>query len=112
MHLGNAFTALLSWLSARSRGGRWILRIEDLDPQRSKPEYAGMIEDDLLRLGLDWDEGGRFRRGAARPLPPSLRGALYRECLGRLEAAGLTYPAHARVPTSLATQAPHRATGA
>ena len=55
MHLGNAFTALLSWLSARSRGGRWILRIEDLDPQRSKPEYAGMIEDDLLWLGLDWD---------------------------------------------------------
>lgn len=81
MHLGNAFTALLSWLSARSRGGRWILRIEDLDPQRSKPEYAGMIEDDLLWLGLDWDEGGVSGAGPHAPYRQSLRGALYRECL-------------------------------
>ena len=49
MHLGNLFTALLSWLSVRKAGGRWILRIEDLDPQRSRMEYARQIEDDL-----DW----------------------------------------------------------
>ena len=58
MHLGNVMTALLSWLSVRSRNGRWVLRIEDLDPQRSKREYALQIEDDLHWLGLDWDEGG------------------------------------------------------
>ena len=58
MHLGNITAALLSWLSVRSRGGRWILRIEDLDPQRSRREYALQIEDDLRWLGIDWDEGG------------------------------------------------------
>lgn len=58
MHLGNIFTAVLSWLSIRSRGGKWILRIEDLDPQRSKYEYARQLEDDLQWLGLTWDEGG------------------------------------------------------
>ncbi|MDE5997886.1 MAG: tRNA glutamyl-Q(34) synthetase GluQRS, partial [Muribaculaceae bacterium] len=47
MHLGNIYTALLSWLSVKSRGGKWLLRIEDLDPQRSKMEYARLIEDDL-----------------------------------------------------------------
>ncbi|MDE6359358.1 MAG: tRNA glutamyl-Q(34) synthetase GluQRS, partial [Duncaniella sp.] len=48
MHLGNLFTALLSWLSVKSVGGRGVLRIEDLDPQRSKRVYSEMIEDDLL----------------------------------------------------------------
>lgn len=57
MHLGNVFAALLSWLSAKKNGGKWILRIEDLDPQRSRLDYARMIEDDLAWLGLDWDEG-------------------------------------------------------
>ena len=111
MHLGNAFTALLSWLSARSRGGRWILRIEDLDPQRSKPEYAVMIEDDLLWLGLDWDEGGVSGAGPHAPYRQSLRGALYRECLGRLEAAGLTYPCTCTRADIMATQAPHPSDG-
>ncbi|MDE6333538.1 MAG: glutamate--tRNA ligase, partial [Muribaculaceae bacterium] len=58
MHLGNVYTALISWLSAKSAGGTWLLRIEDLDPQRSKYEYARQIEDDLHWLGLEWDEGG------------------------------------------------------
>lgn len=58
MHLGNLYTALVSWLSVRKQGGTWILRIEDLDPQRSKPQFARQIEDDLRWLGLDWDEGG------------------------------------------------------
>ena len=58
MHLGNVYAALLSWLSARRQGGKWVLRIEDLDPQRSRLEYARMLEDDLHWLGLDWDEGG------------------------------------------------------
>lgn len=67
MHLGNVFTALLSWLSARKAGGRWILRIEDLDPQRSRIEHARMIEDDLDWLGLDWDEGGLADTGPHGP---------------------------------------------
>ena len=55
MHLGNVFAALMSWLSVRSRGGRWILRIENLDPQRSKIQYARQLEEDLLWLGLEWE---------------------------------------------------------
>lgn len=56
MHLGNLFTALLAWLSVRSRNGKMILRIEDLDPQRSKAEFISALRDDLKWLGLDWDE--------------------------------------------------------
>ena len=56
MHLGNIYAALMAWLSARSQGGRFILRIEDIDPQRSRAEYARLIEDDLQWLGIDWDE--------------------------------------------------------
>ena len=55
MHLGNMFCALLSWLSAKSQGGDWLLRIEDLDPGRSRPEHAAMLMDDLQWLGLEWD---------------------------------------------------------
>ena len=57
MHLGNAFSALLAWLSARAQGGRVILRIEDLEPDRSRPEYIDYLMRDLAWLGLDWDEG-------------------------------------------------------
>ena len=56
MHLGNAFTALLAWLSARSQGGRIVLRIEDLDPARCRPAYARQLREDLTWLGLDWDQ--------------------------------------------------------
>ena len=73
MHLGNVFAALMSWLSVRSRGGRWILRIEDLDPQRSKIQYAQQLEEDLLWLGLDWDEGGIDGKGPAAPYMQSKR---------------------------------------
>lgn len=58
MHFGNIYTAVMSWLSVKSREGKWILRIEDLDPQRSKASYARQIEEDLQWLGLQWDEGG------------------------------------------------------
>ena len=68
MHLGNVTAALLSWLSARSQQGSWVLRIEDLDPQRSRRAYAEQILDDLRWLGLDWDE---------TPLWQSERTAIY-----------------------------------
>lgn len=57
MHLGNAFAALLCWLGARSAGGGLVLRIEDIDPERSREEYVRLILEDLRWLGLDWDEG-------------------------------------------------------
>ena len=73
MHLGNVAAALMSWLSVRRRGGKWLLRIEDLDPQRSKMEYARLIEDDLRWLGLDWDEGGVDGIGGSGPYCQSMR---------------------------------------
>lgn len=57
MHLGNIYSALMTWLSVRSQGGRLVLRIEDLDPRCASPELARQIIDDLRWLGLDWDEG-------------------------------------------------------
>ena len=57
MHLGNLFSALLAWLSVRSQGGTMLLRMEDLDPDRCREEYAVQAARDLEWLGLDWDEG-------------------------------------------------------
>lgn len=111
MHLGNAFTALLSWLSAKSRGGRWVLRIEDLDPQRSKMEFARIIEDDLLWLGLEWDEGGCDDLGPHAPYRQSLRGKFYETALARLDSLGLTYSCHCTRADIMATQAPHQSDG-
>ncbi|MDE5905369.1 tRNA glutamyl-Q(34) synthetase GluQRS [Duncaniella sp.] len=111
MHLGNVFTALLSWLSVRKAGGRWILRIEDLDPQRSREEYARQIEDDLLWLGLEWDEGGLDDRGDAAPYRQSLRGEIYETYLRRLESTGYTYPCVCTRADIMATQAPHQSDG-
>ncbi len=111
MHLGNVFAALLSWLSVRSRGGKWLLRIEDLDPQRSRREYALQIEDDLRWLGLDWDEGGTGDIGPAGPYSQSRRGDIYAAALARLQAAGLTYGCTCRRADIMATQAPHQSDG-
>lgn len=111
MHLGNIYTAVLSWLSVKSRGGRWILRIEDLDPQRSKMEYACQIEDDLLWLGLDWDEGGIGCKGHNGPYMQSQRHHFYEEALEKLKATGLCYPCSCTRADILATQAPHESDG-
>ncbi len=59
MHLGNAWTALLAWLHTRSHAGEMVLRMEDLDPDRSRREYAQLLVEDMNWLGLDWDEGAR-----------------------------------------------------
>ena len=83
MHLGNLFCALMAWLPVRAFGGEMVLRIEDLDPDRSKLEYARQIEDDLRWFGLDWDEGGEAG-GPCGPYFQSRRQALYRECFARL----------------------------
>ena len=69
MHLGNVFCALLAWLAARAEHGTIILRHEDLDPERCPRRYAEQLEEDLLWLGLDWDEGGS-RGGPPRSILP------------------------------------------
>lgn len=102
MHLGNVFSALLSWLSAKSQGGTWLLRIEDIDPQRSRSEYARLIMDDLHWLGLDWDEG---------PYYQSERGDIYAEYLRTLTDNGMTYQCYCTRADILATQAPHESDG-
>lgn len=61
MHIGNARTALITWLYARSKGGHFLLRIDDTDLERSKKEYEDAIEEGLRWLGMDWDEKARQR---------------------------------------------------
>ena len=110
MHLGNVFSALLSWLSAKSQGGTWLLRIEDIDPQRSRQEFAELIMDDLEWLGLEWDEGPRAG-GDNGPYYQSGRGNIYARYLHRLEQAGLVYPCYCTRADIMATQAPHESDG-
>ena len=111
MHLGNVYAALLSWLSVKKKGGSWVLRIEDLDPQRCKLEYALQLEDDLRWLGLDWDEGGTENRGNCGPYLQSQRSEIYEEYLNRLHKTGLTYPCTCTRADIMATQAPHESDG-
>lgn len=91
IHLGNAWAFLLAWLAARSAKGRVILRLEDIDPQRSRPEYAEALLEDLRWLGLDWDEGPDVG-GPASSYCQSQRSELYAAAVARLEAAGVVYP--------------------
>ena len=102
MHLGNVFSALLSWLSIKAQGGKWVLRIEDIDPQRSHMEYADLIMGDLEWLGLTWDEG---------PFYQSERGEIYEAELQKLADRGMTYPCYCTRADILATQAPHESDG-
>jgi glutamyl-tRNA synthetase/glutamyl-Q tRNA(Asp) synthetase len=81
-HPGTLLAALLCWLDVRSTSGRILLRLEDLDPERSKPGYRQAMIDDLAWLGLDWD---------ARSLQSKREGA-YHEALDRLAAQDLLYP--------------------
>lgn len=111
MHLGNVYAAMLSWLSAKSQGGEWLLRIEDLDPQRCRREYALLLEDDLRWLGLEWDEGGTENRGGCGPYLQSERGEIYEKYLQVLEGRRLTYPCYCTRADIMATQAPHESDG-
>lgn len=111
MHLGNIFSALMSWLAAKSSGGRWLLRIEDLDPQRSRLEYARQIEDDLRWLGLHPDEGGLDNIGTNGPYRQSQRHYLYARALEKLRSRGLTYPCFCTRADIRAASAPHASDG-
>ncbi len=98
-HVGNARTYLLAWLSARSRGGRVVLRIEDVDSPRVKPGAAAGARDDLRWLGLDWDDGPVFQ---TQRLP------LYENALQTLQSRELVYPCTCtRTDVDRAASAPH-----
>ncbi len=84
LHLGNARTALLAWLDARSRGGAFVLRIEDVDFTRARPEFEARILADLRWIGLDWDEGPDVG-GPHGPYRQSERGERDAAALARLD---------------------------
>jgi len=90
LHLGNASSALLAWLSVRSRGGTFVMRMEDLDRNRVREELAGRILDDLAWLGLDWDEGPD-RGGPFAPYAQWPRLARYREAFELLREQRRVY---------------------
>lgn len=103
LHVGNLRTAALAWLVARSTGRRFLLRIEDLDEQRSRPEYAEGQIADLQAIGLDWD---------GEPVWQSTRLHEYRRALEELTAAGHTYECYcSRREIRDAQSAPHAGAG-
>ncbi|PLT46099.1 tRNA glutamyl-Q(34) synthetase GluQRS [Paenibacillus sp. FSL W8-1187] len=107
MHLGNARTALLAWLQIRRLGGSFLLRMEDIDGPRSRPDYAEAALRDLRWLGLDWDEGPDSG-GPRGPYTQSERLPLYEEALERLRAQGLLYPCYcSRAELAAVASAPH-----
>lgn len=91
LHLGNVRTALFNWLLARAAGGRFILRIEDTDTERSAERHVQRILEDLTWLGMDWD-AGPDREDDRGPYRQSQRAALYRQYLAQLQAQGAVYP--------------------
>lgn len=107
MHIGNAFTALLAWLQMRQASGTFVLRIEDIDRPRSRPEYAQLIVEDLTWMGLDWDEGPDTD-GPYGPYLQSLRLELYEQAARRLQRSGRLYPCYcSRAELAAIASAPH-----
>ena len=98
LHLGNVLCAMLAYLSARSAGGRFLLRIEDVDIPRCPRSLAAACIEDLTWLGFDWDEP---------PLYQSERGAVYQQHLDRLTAMGRVYPCFCTRAQLHAAQAPN-----
>lgn len=90
IHVGNMHTALFNWLFARSQGGTFILRFEDTDRERSKPEWEQVIYEEMRWLGLDWDEGPDIG-GPCGPYRQMERLDLYREYADKLLASGHAY---------------------
>ena len=110
IHLGNILCCLLAWLSARQRGGRVLLRIEDLDTARCPRRYAEQMEEDLEWLGLDWDVGPG-KEGPDGPYYQSGRTAVYEAALEKLAEMGLVYPCFCTRAELHAASAPHRSDG-
>ena len=102
MHLGNVFSALLAWLSVKSKGGEMVLRMEDLDTQRTSGEYAQVLREDLTWLGLTWD-----RETPAQ----SQRGSVYDRYFDVLRDRGLLYPCYCTRSQLHSVNAPHLSDG-
>jgi glutamyl-Q tRNA(Asp) synthetase len=107
LHLGHAYAALVAWESARAAGGRFLLRIEDIDRARCRPEFEQGILEDLRWLGLDWD---------GHPLRQSERMPVYDQALDSLDRQGVVYPCFCtrrriRAEIAHAAQAPHGPAG-
>lgn len=102
MHLGNVFAALIAWLSVRSRDGEMVLRMEDLDTQRTSAEFAETLRDDLRWLGLTWD-----RETPAQ----SQRSAVYDNYFEILREKGLLYPCYCTRSQLHSVNAPHLSDG-
>ena len=102
MHLGNVFAALMSWLSPKSRGGSWILRMEDLDTLRTKAEYAEALRDDLRWLGLSWD---------LETDAQSTRSAVYDRYFEALREKELLFPCYCTRSQLHNVNAPHLSDG-
>lgn len=102
MHLGNVFAALMAWLSVRSRDGWLVLRMEDLDTQRTSGEFARILRQDLRWLGLTWDEETQ---------PQSQRSEIYREYFHVLEDKGLLYHCYCTRSQLHSVNAPHLSDG-
>lgn len=102
MHLGNVFAALIAWLSVRSRDGEMVLRMEDLDTQRTSAEFAEILRDDLRWLGLTWD-----RETPAQ----SQRSAVYDKYFEILREKGLLYPCYCTRSQLHSVNAPHLSDG-
>ena len=102
MHLGNVFAALIAWLSVRSQDGEMVLRMEDLDTQRTSAEFAEILREDLTWLGLNWD----------RETPPqSQRTSVYDTYFEKLNAMGLLYPCYCTRSQLHSVNAPHLSDG-
>lgn len=108
IHLGNILCAMLSWLSVRSKHGRYLLRIEDLDAMRCPRSLADQIEDDLRWFGIDWDDGGS---AGGEQWYQSSRTEIYDRYFEVLREKGLLYPCFCSRAELHTAQAPHRSDG-
>ena len=102
MHLGNVFAGLIAWLSVHSRGGAMILRMEDLDTQRTSGEFAEILRQDLAWLGLTWE---------LETQPQSQRSAIYDQYFSLLQEKGLLYPCYCTRSQLHSVNAPHASDG-
>lgn len=102
MHLGNVFAFLIAWLSVKSRGGSIVLRMEDLDTQRTSAEFAEFLRSDLRWLGLHWDE---------ETAPQSQRSATYDRYFEKLQDERLLYPCYCTRSQLHNVNAPHLSDG-
>ena len=102
MHLGNVFAALIAWLSVRSRSGALVLRMEDLDTQRTSADFADVLRDDLRWLGLNWDQ---------ETAPQSQRSDVYDRYFEKMMDEGLLYPCYCTRSQLHSVNAPHLSDG-